>query len=122
MRAPGGGRAAVPVEGDPPLAERQLALELLRPAPPQVAHVEEPEVAGLEPEHGQISPGPTGLWVIGGPNLQNGLASAADDITFAGRGDTFAGFDTDRAAKFIVLAAKECGGFYMRTPRPKAAA
>jgi len=37
----------------------------------------------------------TGLWVFGGPNLQNGLASAADDITFAGRGNTFGGFDGD---------------------------
>src|SRR3954468_1391383 len=37
----------------------------------------------------------TGLWVLGGPNLKNGIASGADDITFAGRGNTFGVFDAD---------------------------
>src|SRR5262249_30905640 len=38
-----------------------------------------------------------GFWVAGGPTLQNGFASNADGITFAGRGGTFGGFDEDRA-------------------------
>ena len=37
----------------------------------------------------------TGLYVAGGPGLQNGLASGAQGITFAGRGDNFVGFEAD---------------------------
>jgi hypothetical protein len=37
----------------------------------------------------------TGLWVAGGSPLQNGLASGADGITFAGRGGNFVGFEAD---------------------------
>jgi hypothetical protein len=37
----------------------------------------------------------TGLWVVGGPPLQNGLDSGAIGITFAGRGDSFVGFEAD---------------------------
>jgi hypothetical protein len=35
----------------------------------------------------------TGLWVLGGP--PTGLASGDTDVTFAGRGGTFAGFESD---------------------------
>jgi len=37
----------------------------------------------------------TGLYVAGGPGLQNGLASGAEGITFAGRGNNFVGFEAD---------------------------
>ncbi len=36
-----------------------------------------------------------GFWIPGGPNLQNGFASGAEGITFAGRGGTFRGFEED---------------------------
>jgi hypothetical protein len=37
----------------------------------------------------------TGLWVAGGPGLQNGLASGADGIDFPGRGGSFVGHEAD---------------------------
>lgn len=37
----------------------------------------------------------SGFWVPGGPTLQNGFASEAEGITFAGRGGTFRGFEED---------------------------
>jgi hypothetical protein len=40
-------------------------------------------------------PDMTGLYVAGGPGLQGGLASGADGITFAGRGNDFVGFEAD---------------------------
>ena len=54
-----------------------------------------PAAPAATPRLADGHPDLNGYWVAGGANLQGGFASGLEEITFAGRGGTFRGFEED---------------------------